>query len=1328
MLFAALSVKAAGNTGIQSITLSPSSPLTLTGNSATLSTYTTSVSTTLTSVTQTITAADPTATITVNGAPVISGTASGSIPLNASGTTIITTVVSQGGGSKTYQIIISKNGSSNANLQSISIVPASTLVVSSSSSSLITYTTSVNAGVTSITEKVTAQDPTATLKVNGITVVSGTSSGSIPLNSTGTTTINTVVTAENGNTKTYRIIVSKNGSNNTNLQSLSIVPASTLIISSNTASLITYVTSVGPTIASITQKAVAQDAGATITVNGVSVGSGVSSGSIPLNATGTTTVNTVVTAEDGTIKTYRIIISKNGSNNANLKSISLTPASILVVSASSASLVTYTTSVSTSVTSVTQKAIVQDPGATVTVNGISVASGVSSGNIALNATGTTTINTVVTAENGTTKTYQIIISKNGSNNANLQSISLTPVSTLTIASNSATLVTYTTSVGTSVTSVTQKAVAQDPTATMTVNGVSVASGASSGSIALNATGTTTINTIVTAENGDTKTYQIIISKGGASSTTWLGTINNTWEVAGNWSSGIPASNTDVIIPATANMPILNAPSVCSSITVSGNTTITLLSSLRVTSSLTLNNGFTASFSGSGSITSIGAINLNDNSSLNNSSTINAGISGSVCAVNLSGANSAIINTGSFNLGPASVIYPTGMSSAVKNNGPGIFTLQSDASGSAAIGTLASGASCTGTFSVQRYVTANRGYRLLTSPVYNSTVGSNKVYSLNYLSNTAYITGTTGTGGGFDKTGNPTIYLYRQDVPVSNASFTSGNFRGINSLTSAPSYTMDVDGGPFNIPTGTGYLFFFRGDRASGTLTNETTATFTPTVATFTTSGSLNQGNVDVKNWYGATDLRSAITGYTLTGNPYASSIDWDTFNGANGTTGITGTNIFPTIYVFNPSNKQYGAYMTNSDPLLRIGLNGATNVIASGQGFFVQADPSASGAANLTFSEAAKIPASQATGAHLMMGTPKGAYDVRQILRLKLVIDTLNYDDIVIAFNSNSSTKYNNMEDSQYLTGLSAPEGLASFSSDSVPLSINFLPLPKKTQQVIRLKVTATSSGQLTLKKTQLDKLPPIYELWLMDRYKKDSLDLRNNANYVFDISKSDTGSYGDNRFYIIARQNKALGVHLLNFTATKQPASVPIAWKTENEENYTNFTVQRSTDGGVTFDVLGGFASNSQGDYTFVDKNPVNTVDIYRLKIEDLNGDITYSKAITVIYDPSKVVAVSTKINIFPNPAVGMVHVAINQPGLITTGLSGVQSVNHLATLSTTSKTSSYGIKIISITGSIVKTATSTTPDWQDNISSLLPGTYIIQVVNNSDNSLVGKSSFVKL
>jgi len=83
-------------------------------------------------------------------------------------------------------------------------------------------------------------------------------------------------------------------------------------------------------------------------------------------------------------------------------------------------------------------------------------------------------------------------------------------------------------------------------------------------------------------------------------------------------------------------------------------------------------------------------------------------------------------------------------------------------------------------------------------------------------------------------------------------------------------------------------------------------------------------------------------------------------------------------------------------------------------------------------------------------------------------------------------------------------------------------------------------------------------EVWLMDNYKKDSLDLRHNTTYTFDMS-DDPNSYGPNRFQLVIRQNPALGVHLLNFAANKASGGAQVVWKTENEQNYTNFTVERS-------------------------------------------------------------------------------------------------------------------------------------------------------------------------
>ena len=56
------------------------------------------------------------------------------------------------------------------------------------------------------------------------------------------------------------------------------------------------------------------------------------------------------------------------------------------------------------------------------------------------------------------------------------------------------------------------------------------------------------------------------------------------------------------------------------------------------------------------------------------------------------------------------------------------------------------------------------------------------------------------------------------------------------------------------------------------------------------------------------------------------------------------------------------------------------------------------------------------------------------------------------------------------------------------------------------------------------------------------------------------------------------------------------------------------------------------------------------------------------------------------------------------------------------------YGIKIVSMTGAVLKQTTSSSPNWQSDVSSYMPGTYVIQVVNSKDNSMVGKGTFVKL
>ncbi len=817
----------------------------------------------------------------------------------------------------------------------------------------------------------------------------------------------------------------------------------------------------------------------------------------------------------------------------------------------------------------------------------------------------------------------------------------------------------------------------------------------------------------------------------------------------------------------------------SSITNSGSSVCTISNSVV---SIAQGGVITQSSSGAFTINGGSAVTIGQNCAINNTGIFYAGTSNgttaSTCSITLNGQSAAINNStasvvGHFYLGPGSIIYMPADQVKINNNAnaSGVFTLRSDATGSAAIGPVYSTASTSGTFSIQRYYQGGstqsggryiyRNYRIISSAVHNSAqYNSNNVYGLNYIVGTgnagqttgltsytnAFVTGCTGCN---TAAGNPTLYLYRESIVPNSTGFTSGNFIGITNITnsSGTGVISTSDGSTTSsIPVGNGVLFFDRGP-ATNWATRTKSPYITPDTVTLTSTGLLNTGSITVKDWYNTgssflgctttgvgtgSNTNTKVRGFNMVGNPYACSIDWNTsYSG----TGITRTNVNPTIWVFNPVTNQYDTYITTSASTGThyagnggaAGTGNATNIIASGQGFFVQATSAA--ASSLVFTENAKLATAQVTGSSLLMGAPV-AETVAQQLRLKMITDSINYDDIVIGFRSTASPKFDGMEDARYIPGNGAAEGLSSLSGDSVKLSINYLPLPKLAPQSIKLFVTAAHSGQYTLQKAALDGLPQIYEVWLIDKYKKDSLDIRNNNNYIFNIDLTDTMSYGINRFEVLIRQNPALGVHLLQFAAAKATGGSKVTWKTENEVNYTNFTVERSNDNGVTFNVVGGFVSSDLGSYSFLDATPAIGANQYRLRLEDLNGAITYSKIVTLQYANGTNDITINNITVYPNPASSTINLAIAQVGSQpANSMSALQSLGTSPALNTTQTGSiSYGIKIMSITGSVVKNSTSATASWQDNVSSLSPGTYIIQVTNNKDKSVVGKGTFIKL
>ncbi|HAL82916.1 MAG TPA: hypothetical protein DCO83_12310 [Mucilaginibacter sp.] len=143
-------------------------------------------------------------------------------------------------------------------------------------------------------------------------------------------------------------------------------------------------------------------------------------------------------------------------------------------------------------------------------------------------------------------------------------------------------------------------------------------------------------------------------------------------------------------------------------------------------------------------------------------------------------------------------------------------------------------------------------------------------------------------------------------------------------------------------------------------------------------------------------------------------------------------------------------------------------------------------------------------------------------------------------------------------------------------------------------------------------------------------------------------------------------------------------------------------------------------GTYSLLDQNPVIGANQYRLKLEDLNGTVTYSAIVTLMYGNGSNSLVKNSVAIYPNPAKSTLNLTITPPfapGATQTG----GPVNRPST-------TVYGIRIVNTLGSVVQSANTAQVTWQTDVSSLTTGTYILQVVNNYDNSVIGKGTFVKL
>ncbi|QES89147.1 T9SS type A sorting domain-containing protein [Rhizosphaericola mali] len=147
-----------------------------------------------------------------------------------------------------------------------------------------------------------------------------------------------------------------------------------------------------------------------------------------------------------------------------------------------------------------------------------------------------------------------------------------------------------------------------------------------------------------------------------------------------------------------------------------------------------------------------------------------------------------------------------------------------------------------------------------------------------------------------------------------------------------------------------------------------------------------------------------------------------------------------------------------------------------------------------------------------------------------------------------------------------------------------------------------------------------------------------NDANgpkgaYSFDNYNTDSSNY------LISTSNYSLPITLTDFTATSITNAIQLNWSTSSEINNKYYALQRS-ENAIEYDsigvVNGSGTTNSINNYSYIDYNYSPTINYYRLKQVDYDGNYSLSKVISINMTSNS----NNDISIYPNPGNGQINI----------------------------------------------------------------------------------------
>lgn len=792
-------------------------------------------------------------------------------------------------------------------------------------------------------------------------------------------------------------------------------------------------------------------------------------------------------------------------------------------------------------------------------------------------------------------------------NANLSSLA-TSTGTLSPSFNADSL-SYTVSVPNATTSITVTPTKADAFASIQVNGTAVNSGSASSAIALNI-GNNTINVLVTAQNGTSKTYTITVTRicnppaapsaNGTSicaglSTALSATCTGTpgWYSAATGGTYLGSTNfTTPVLTSTTTYYVQDS---------------TCGASARTAVTVTVINNW---FGGIGNW-STGSNWCGSNvPSANSNTTVNAG---------KLVLDADLVLTGKLTItGTGTLVIKAGKTLTVSAGGvvdfgdrPVLF--ESNASGTAAMGKVTGTVLGATNVTVERYIpqNTNRSWRLLAAPASGQTIHEawqeNQQAGVNALP--GYGTNITSSSSAWSANGfdysTPGNSLLVYDAA-------SDNLVPISS-TSLP------------ITSEQGYFIYIRGDRAVTPSSSITGSSAT----VLRTKGMINFGNQQSVN--------VMANKFALVGNPYPSAIDLRNVSLGGGCVGTS-------FYVWDP--KLLGSYQIGAFQTLTLsggnyivvpggGSYGAygsvCNTIQSGAAFFVQAS---STAGTVTIDENSK-----ASGSAMVFRPVDNSGEKNLAVTLYAITNNSKEiaDGTMIIFDENYKDGLDN-EDSRKFTNFGENFGI---KKDTQLLVIERRNLPT-VKDSVQFEVTDLKKINYQLKIVTSKLLSTGLTAVLQDSYLHQATELKmeDSTFYSFTVN-ADPASSNKNRFKIILKPAIVLPVTIQGIKALREGAVVAVQWQAAEQADIRDYQIEKSADGRKFF-TAGTMApdkTTTSATYKWLDSAAGINTNFYRIKIIDINGNSHYSKVVQVA-----AIALQDEIMVSPNPVEGRVlHLHFN-------------------------------------------------------------------------------------